>query len=547
MKSPHLLLIFLFAFPVTVLCQSDLDSSVNRKPFEYRINQASILKKEYRYAEALAELKKAASFIKVPQHEYQLKIKAAEIFRITADYPKAFELLWSIKETENDELEIYNIRRLGRLAALHHEFIGYKNVNGTDSVLFFIDAALTIAEAHPEKYQKEIAGLKNELGFYRFRGGFNDAARKLYTESATIYQGQGDAEYYADVLNNLLELEVVLENTVQADSILAILADLTKGNSWLHTNVRMYNSQILQAEIDGDSTAYWKYKFFKTKNIYELNTHIYDENMVALREQFEHEKLEKNIAREEEKSRKNELALVEERESKNRLIYYVIIALVFVLLSVVIIMRERKRRKQLKHTNYQLNVSNNDYQMLIRESNHRIKNNLQMIASMVDYSGAKASVENQALLENISGQIQTISALHRHLHFNIHNEQISMRVYFQEIVDNYQTIHDGQLPIQFNVAEVGINSERLIYFGLILNELMANTIKHNDNSTIRIKIHVLNDLDKFIFVYQDKQQLPEKFEMGTGVQLIKDLVARVEGDNLRIDYQNGQYKFSFNA
>ena len=76
----------------------------------------------------------------------------------------------------------------------------------------------------------------------------------------------------------------------------------------------------------------------------------------------------------------------------------------------------------------------------------------------------------------------------------------------------------------------------MIYFGLILNELLANTIKHNNKESFSIKIHVLNDLNKYVFVYEDQQKLPESTEAGTGIQLIKDLVRRVDGDELLINH-----------
>jgi len=257
----------------------------------------------------------------------------------------------------------------------------------TDSIRYYIDTALALAEINPHMYERDIAGLKNELGFYVFRAGFSDEARVLFTESAAIYQKIGDSQYYADVLNNLLELEILYKDKRVADSLNTIIQQLVDKNSWFRTNVKLYNSLMIQSEFDGDSIGIWKNKYYALENQLALNSKVNNEKMLQLREQFELEKLEKNIAKEEEINRINQIELLEEKSSKNRLYFIVIIALLVMLLSFIFIVRERSRRKELDRTNEELNTSNNKYQMLIKESNHRIKNNLQMIASMVDYTG----------------------------------------------------------------------------------------------------------------------------------------------------------------
>jgi len=183
--------------------------------------------------------------------------------------------------------------------------------------------------------------------------------------------------------------------------------------------------------------------------------------------------------------------------------------------------------------------------MLVTESNHRIKNNLQMILSMLDYTSQDVSSNSTKTLENISGKIQTISALHRHLNFDNHNEKVSIAVYFKEVIEHYQSMQSSPLILEEEYDEISVKSERIIYLGLILNELLSNTIEHATKKNI--KISVRNEELQCHFSYEDGSTLPSNLEGGLGIQLVHELVERLDGIELKINKQLGQFQFKFKA
>ncbi len=214
---------------------------------------------------------------------------------------------------------------------------------------------------------------------------------------------------------------------------------------------------------------------------------------------------------------------------------------VFLILMIIVAKLFVKKKKMAKS----LEISNEKFQMLMVESNHRIKNNLQMILSMVDYSTDKASKSETQALNKISGKIQTISVLHKHLYIDVHNEYVSIDIYFKEIIRLYSIMNPNTLHIIKNIYPVKINSERIVYFGLILNELLANTIEHNLSEIKIVSITIKSMPNYFIFEYNDNSPHEESLVEGKGSLLLNQLINRVKGVNYQLDKKVGNHKFEF--
>ena len=92
-----------------------------------------------------------------------------------------------------------------------------------------------------------------------------------------------------------------------------------------------------------------------------------------------------------------------------------------------------------------------------------------------------------------------------------------------------------------------MKNERIIYLGLILNELLSNTIEHNESAVKQVKVEVISFNDTYKFRYCDNSSLQENNLDGMGSTLIKKLVRRVGGKDFQINKSNGTYEFKFNG
>ncbi|NJM79050.1 MAG: sensor histidine kinase [Flavobacterium sp.] len=79
----------------------------------------------------------------------------------------------------------------------------------------------------------------------------------------------------------------------------------------------------------------------------------------------------------------------------------------------------------------------------------------------------------------ILSKIETIASLHRHLYKNKDKNEIELRDYLLEIKTNFNEIAtDKNVVIDFNIDAIQIHSENAMYLGLLITELIINSIKH---------------------------------------------------------------------
>lgn len=211
---------------------------------------------------------------------------------------------------------------------------------------------------------------------------------------------------------------------------------------------------------------------------------------------------------------------------------------VLILIIGFVLFRERKLKRKLA-------VANDKYHMLIVESNHRIKNNLQMVTSLIKYSQRGLDDNSKSALRDVSGKIDIISTLHKHLYVDVHNENVNLRIYFQEILSLYEDISPVNFQVKNEIDHINIRSERIVYFGLFFNEMLSNSIEHSTSDQLKIHMAVTPLKDAWLFIYNDSSNRASDVAVGTGTLLIEQLINRVDGVNYQFDPATGQYQFEF--
>ena len=110
-----------------------------------------------------------------------------------------------------------------------------------------------------------------------------------------------------------------------------------------------------------------------------------------------------------------------------------------------------------------------------------------MIISMLEFTKKGLKKSDSEIIQSMSGKIQTISALHKHLYVDVHNEHVDLNVYFSEILRHYQDI-GLKYSVNQSVCSASIRSERIVYFGLILNEMLSNTLEHGVSDDLQLEL-----------------------------------------------------------
>ena len=169
-----------------------------------------------------------------------------------------------------------------------------------------------------------------------------------------------------------------------------------------------------------------------------------------------------------------------------------------------------------------------------------------MIISMLEFTKKGLENSDTDIIQSMSGKIQTISALHKHLYVDVHNEFVDMNTYYREIVKHYEDI-GLRYSFDISIAPTQVRSERIVYFGLILNEMLSNTLEHGNAEQKEIILHVTSENDQLLFEYCDHSVHPLDKPEGTGTRLIQQLVRRIKGIDYQMDRASGTYRFHFLA
>jgi len=142
-------------------------------------------------------------------------------------------------------------------------------------------------------------------------------------------------------------------------------------------------------------------------------------------------------------------------------------------------------------------------ELLYRELNHRVKNNFQMILSLIKLQILNS--QNPKLkteLTTVQNRINSIAYLYEILKIDKHKAH-KTKEYFQAIINHIEQIYFGEVEIIYNISiELPIN--KLIYCGLILNELVTNSFKYAfDKAKGVIKISLYQKGEYIYFIIED--------------------------------------------
>jgi two-component sensor histidine kinase len=124
--------------------------------------------------------------------------------------------------------------------------------------------------------------------------------------------------------------------------------------------------------------------------------------------------------------------------------------------------------------------------LLLREVDHRVRNNFAVVASLVDLQRRRAADEAcKAALGDVLGRIDSVARAHRHLYPGDASgpfaaDAVRMRAYLGELCEALadSLVLRGAVSIVASIDDVVMARDRAVYVGLIVNELVTNAAKH---------------------------------------------------------------------
>ncbi|HWY39092.1 MAG TPA: histidine kinase dimerization/phosphoacceptor domain -containing protein [Bacteroidia bacterium] len=198
-----------------------------------------------------------------------------------------------------------------------------------------------------------------------------------------------------------------------------------------------------------------------------------------------------------------------------------------------------------------LNASLNEKEFLIKEIHHRVKNNLQIISSLLNLqAGSIRDRETKEKYTESIGRIKSMAIIHELLYRSKDLSNIKIKEYLKELVsfisNTYNLGKQIKVSLQVNIKRDFIDLDKAIPCGIIINELLSNAFKYafeekKQGGAIHIEFRENNGIYKLI-VSDNGIGLPNKIDVRSsptlGLQLINSLVEQLSGD-LSIQNKNG--------
>ena len=189
-----------------------------------------------------------------------------------------------------------------------------------------------------------------------------------------------------------------------------------------------------------------------------------------------------------------------------------------------------------------LNVALEEKELLLKELNHRVKNNMQMIVSLVRLQKDEISDEKlQNILQTVHNRINAMSHLHELLYKQETILHVNAYDYFSLLMEEFEESSEQEITIHFDI-KTDLKIDQAMYCGLILNELVTNAFKYafpDGKGSISILLEKENEQYHLRIKDDGIGYNQDKISNALGLVLVKTLAIQQLKGEIRIDSTQG--------
>lgn len=179
-----------------------------------------------------------------------------------------------------------------------------------------------------------------------------------------------------------------------------------------------------------------------------------------------------------------------------------------------------------------------------QELNHRVKNNLNLVAAMLTLQARGASAETRHALDQAAARVHTISQVHDLLHRAGSTDSISLDQYLRDLCQKVQrSMAPEGVTIVLDADHVQVSIEHAVELGVILNELLTNAIKYaypsGEGGEVRVNSHMVGD-ELELTIRDDGKGVFDSQKIGLGMKLVRSIV-RQNGGDCSVQFSQGTH------
>ncbi|WP_439130770.1 sensor histidine kinase [Polaribacter sp.] len=398
---------------------------------------------------------------------------------------------------------------------------------------------LELEKKLPEKSQFYYSTITDLINAYIFKGGYDEKVlllmEELYNSHSRIYS----YSLYAQLISTVspdAELKQKILSKFKVNNVLELVQKFEELGKGL--NLNDYFGLINSCALALASHNYYKEALDYKHSAIEITRKIYSQELSESLATFKTEQAVKI----------KEQEIILEKEKTN--LYLIIASLCFALFLIAffVVRKLKKQSAELSKTNKLVKKSLEEKELLIKEMHHRVKNNFQLITSLLELQTEEIQDEKVIeLLEKGKSRIKSMSLIHQKLYAS-QSDLIKFDEFIHLLVQELTFLYkyEDNLSLEINVNEIYFDVDTAIPLALILNELVINSFKHafkkQQNNTLYISL-LKKSTNNYELIFKDNGPgFMNNFRIqdtkSAGLKLVERLVKQLQG-SMQITNQSG--------
>jgi len=509
-------------------------------------NIGIIYSRQGKYPEALQNMLKTLEFAK-RLHDYD---------KISASYNNIGNVYNSLQKSDK-ALQYYKLGLKEQIKNKDYFKMAYTYQNIADAYVLLNQSNVAL-----EFYQKGLKHSKDSRNFDAEAGNLTGIGKTYYTKgnfskaleyflaSTKMSEEIGDlyamATSYNIISNTYLSLDQEDKALFYAKKGMQLAQENEAGIDML----RDFHETIsdIYAQQGKFKDAYQNYVVFKQLNdsMFNMEKHRKITEM-QLNYDFKRKQDEQQLVQQ-KKDAAVEITVKKQRDTTHFVLLVLALVTLFAIGVYYNLRRNQRQRKIIEeqksvveHQNTIIQNSLTEKETLLREIHHRVKNNLQIISSLLNIQSENISDKNVlSSIQEGQSRVQAMSLIHQNLYQSEHINNVNIENYLKELVISLSQMFgadDKNIAVEINASGLEFDIDTAIPLGLIVNELVSNAYKYAFQNTAEgmININIKSKTDKKfeLSVSNNGDTLPQDFDIknspSLGLRLVSMLSKQLYG------------------
>ncbi len=193
---------------------------------------------------------------------------------------------------------------------------------------------------------------------------------------------------------------------------------------------------------------------------------------------------------------------------------------------------------EVKQQTKELNLLVEERELLLKEVFHRVKNNFHMLIAMLYLEKEKT----QSNFIGLINRVKSMSMIHEYLYSNKNLSYIDTDSYIENLIQNLQNSYP-KVNITFESQNFALNFDHALSLGIIINEVLTNSIKHNPNNEniiLHIQLYKKGSTNSVHLLVKDNGKVFEnQNSKGLGLKLINQFCKKLPNCQSSFSYDEG--------